>query len=81
MSKLIKDSQSRITRYGMQCDQIIDGVKCLAFARATKKGNSLIINENYKDFFDIDGKSVSGVYKIISTGTGKISEVICEKIN
>jgi hypothetical protein len=80
MTTLIKDRQSRIVRYGMACFQINNGMKCQAFAHATKKGNNLIISENYSDLIDCNGNSVSGTYKILTVTNGKIAEVYCEKI-
>ncbi len=76
----IKDSQSRITRYGLKCFQLIDGIKCQAFAHATKKGNNLIISNNFNDCFESDNKTVIGVYKIIKEEHGRIANVICEKL-
>ena len=80
MTKLVKDSQSRIVRYGMKCFQIIDGMKCYAFAHANKKGNTLVISEAFNTCVDANGQSVSGTYKIVSVGTGRIAEVVCEKL-
>jgi hypothetical protein len=78
---LIQDNQSRITRYGMKCFNIIDGVKCQAFAHAKKKGNKILISDSYSDCIDENGNTVSGVYKIINIGEGRIAEIICEKIS
>jgi hypothetical protein len=80
MTTLIQSKQTRITRYGIKCFQIIDGIKCHASAVANKKRNTLVISENFSDLVDANGISVSGTYKIISIGRGKIAEVICEKI-
>ena len=80
MTTLIQDNQTRITRYGIKCFQIIGGIKCYASAVATKKRNTLVISENFADCVDANGISVSGTYKIISIGKGKIAEVICEKL-
>ena len=81
MTQLIIDKQTRITRYGMKCFQIIDGIKCHAYAYAKKKNNNLIISENYNDLIDANGNCVSGTYKILSIGNGKIANINCEKIN
>ncbi len=80
MTKLVKDSQSRIVRYGMKCFEIIDGVKCQSFANAKKKGNNLVISEAFSSCIDANGQSVSGTYKIVSVGAGRIAEVVCEKL-
>jgi hypothetical protein len=76
----VKDSQSRITRYGMKCLQIIDGMKCYAFAHATKKGGTLVISENYSSCIDNNGNSISGTYRIVTTGIGNVAPVVCEKL-
>jgi len=80
MKTLVKDSQSRIVRYGMKCFRNDGGYKVQAFANAKKSGNKLIISDVYNDCFDSEGNIVSGTYKIISVGVGKIAEIKCEKI-
>jgi len=80
MIKLVKDSQSRITRYGIKCFHLVNGFKCSAFAHAEKKGNKLVISESFNTCIDANGQSITGIYKIITVGTGKIAEVICEKL-
>ncbi len=76
----VKDSQTRVTRYGIKCFQSIDGVKCYAFAHADKKANNIVVSNNFSDFVDINGNSISGTYKIINTGVGKVANVTCEKV-
>ena len=80
MKTFVKDSQSRIVRYGIKCFQIIDGVKCYAFAHAKKTGNTLSVSDSFNYCVDFNGNIISGKYIILSEGTGKISDVICEKI-
>ena len=76
----VKDSQSRIVRYGIKCFQMIDGMRCYAFAHATKKGNTLVVSDNFSYCIDAQGNSLNGTYKIISVGNGNIAPVNCEKI-
>lgn len=63
----------------MKCFQIIDGIKCYAFAHAVKKGKTLVISSSFSDLIDAHGCSISGTYKIISEGSGNVADVICEK--
>lgn len=71
----IKDSQSRITNYGIKCFQLIDGIKCHAFAYAKKKGNILIVSDCYSYCIDENDNTLNGSYKIIEIGTGKIANI------
>ena len=80
MKTLVKDSQSRIVRYGIKCFRVDGGYKVQAFANAKKSGNKLVISNIYNDCFDIEGCPVSGTYKIVSEGLGRIAEIKCEKI-
>ena len=80
-TEFIKDSQSRVTRYGMKCHKLINGYKVQQFAHADKKGNTLVISKNFSDCINNDGESIAGIYKILEIGKGKIATVLCEKIN
>jgi hypothetical protein len=79
-TEFIKDSQSRITRYGMKVYQLINGCKVQAYAHANKKGNTLIISENFSDLVNDSGEKITGVYKILEIGKGKIATVKCVKL-
>ena len=81
MTTLQKDSQSRVARYGVKCFTMVNGYKCQAYAHAKKEGNYLVISENYNDCIDLNGQSVSGRYKILTIGNGRIADVICSKVN
>lgn len=80
MVTLTKDRQSRIVRYGLNCFHILNGIKCHAYAHANKKGNTLVISDAFEGCIDANGQSVVGIYKIVNVGTGKIANVICEKL-
>lgn len=81
MTTFIKDSQSRITRYGIKCFQLNNGIKCYAFAPAKKIGKKLIISDLHSDLINANGESIHGEYLIKSIDNGKIANVICEKLN
>lgn len=78
--RFVRDSQSRVVRFGLTCFQMIDGVKCHAFVPAKKRGNILTIDSILTYAIDSDGNSVCGDYKIVSIGVGKIANVICIKL-
>lgn len=81
MYTFVKDSQSRIIRYGIKCLQLIDGYKCHSFAPATKKGNKLIVSDNCEGCFGADNMPINGIYQIITEGKGRIADVLCNKLD
>jgi len=77
-----EDKQSRITRYGFKCFQLISDTRCFAYAVAKKEGSLLVVSPSFSDLINEAGESVSGTYRIVEIiGQGKINQVKCLKIS
>ena len=77
----IKDSQSRIVRYGCKAVRFDEkfNTNVQAYAFAKKKGNKFIVSSlAYGDLYDLNGNKLSGEWKIIKN-EGK--SFICSQIN